>query len=529
MLKRPASILAASAIAACLACSKPASRTPAKDTLYRHLDGDPPSLDPITTSEEIGTRVEELIFRPLLGVDRELRPVPSLARTWAASSDGLVYDFRLDPSARWDDGSPITSADVAYTIERVRDPKVPAVNWRWGFEDVAKVETPDPLTVILHFEHPYADRLFAFNVSIVSAAAFRKDAQSQGRHPMGSGPYRLESWEPNQNITLLRRADSPAERYAFSKVVFRVIPDNAVRFRAGLRGELDEFRVTRDQRPVAEKSTEFLKHNRLLKAPQFSIVMLIYNCRHPFLSDRRVRQALGLAWPRQTTAMRLYPPDGAKLISGPYPAGAAEIAPDVKPPEQNIDAAARLLDQAGWKAGPDGSRRRGKEKASIELLYPAGLPAYASIAQILQQGYAKVGVELKLRALDWAACSERIAAGEFDVAPEGNTFLPPHLDQYLYFHSRQTPPDGQNFGFYKNPEADRVMEETQREMDSTRRLELYHRLHRILASDPPADFLWSAEQYWGVSRSLAGVETSPLGLFHFLPGSLGWKPVAPSR
>ena len=101
-------------------------------------------------------RVEELIFRPLIGIDRERRFVPSLALSWAASSDGLVYDIRLDPKARWEDGSPVTSNDVAFTIDRVRDPKVPAANWRWGFEDVASVETPDALTAIVRFRRPYA-------------------------------------------------------------------------------------------------------------------------------------------------------------------------------------------------------------------------------------------------------------------------------------------------------------------------------------------------------------------------------------
>ena len=76
---------------------------------------------------------------------------------------------------------------------------------------------------------------------------------------------------------------------------------------------------------------------------------------------------------------------------------------------------------------------------------------------------------------------------------------------------------------------DRAMEAARREIDAGRRLELYRQVHRLLAADPPADFLWSADQYWGVSKSLAGVEVSPLGLFHFLPGPLGWKPFFPAK
>ena len=521
-------LLAVAALGTCavLSCSRPHEKAPAKDTLYRHLGGDPATLDPTTTNEELGLRVEELIFRPLIGLDRERRLVPSLATSWSVSSDGLVYDLRLDPKARWEDGSPVTSADVAYTIERVRDPKVPAANWRSAFEDVAAVETPDSSTVIVRFQKPYAERLLAaFTIPVVSAAAYARGS-GMDRQPVGTGPYRLESWTANQGLALVRRDDADPGAYPFRRVVFRVIPDNAVRYRAGTRGELDEFYLTRDQVPGARQSADFLARNRIVSVPQFVAAAVVWNCRNPVLADPRVRRALAQSWPRADTAKRLYPPEGAALISGPYPPGVPENAPDVRPPAYDPAAAGRLLDEAGLKMGADGFRRRGGRRVSIELLTATGFPIYRTLSEILRDSFAKVGVELKVRPLDWAAYSERFAAGDFEAAPWANTPLPPNVDPYTTYHSSQVPPAGQNFGFYRNPEADRVMEAASREMDAGRRLELYRQVHRLLAADPPADFLWGASQYWGISKGLSGVETSPVGLFHFLPGSLGWKPAA---
>jgi len=163
---------------------------PLRDTLYRHLDGDPRTLDPTTTNEELGLRVEEMIFQRLIGLDRERRFVPALARSWAVSPDGLSFEFRLDPTARWEDGTPVTSADVAFTIDRVRDPKVPAPNWKWGFEDVAAVETPDASTVIVRFERPYAERLFAFVM------------------PMSRGPPSGGAGRPTAGLSEAARTDS---------------------------------------------------------------------------------------------------------------------------------------------------------------------------------------------------------------------------------------------------------------------------------------------------------------------------------
>src|ERR1700693_3413415 len=477
--------LALTALTVCsaLSCTRPGPKAaPVGDTLYRHLAGDPPTLDPTTTHEELGLRVEDLIFRPLIGLDRERRFVPALAVSWAVSSDGLVYDFRLDPKAKWEDGSPVTSNDVSYTIERMRDPKVPAGNWRAGFEDAVAVETPDAATVIVRFKRPNSER-----------------AAEMDRKPVGTGPYRLESWTTNQAITLRRREDVPASAYPFTKIVFRVIPDNAVRFQVGKRGDLHEFVVPRDQVLAARKSPEFLAKNRLVKAPQFLVVTIVFNCRNPILADPRMRRGLTMAWPREDTARRLYPPDGATLASGPYPPGAAENASDVRPPAYDPQASARLFDEAGVKMGPDGVRRRGGRRASFEMLYTTAFPIYRNLAEILRDAYAKVGVEVVLRPLDWAAFTQRFDEGGYDLAPWADTHQPPKVDPRGSYHSSRIPPAGSNTGFYRNPEADRLMDAGAREMDEGRRLELYHQLHRLMAADPPADFLWGADQYFGIS------------------------------
>lgn len=519
------SLLVLGALAAS-SCDRREVPAPPPTTLYRHLVGDPATLDPTTSTEEEALRVDALLFRPLVGVDKALRPAPALARSWSVSPDGLLYEFHIDPNATWESGSPVTSDDVRFTIERVRDPKVNATSWSWGFEDLASIETPDPRTVRVRFAKPYAERLLAFSVPIVSAAAYaraRTPAETD-RHPIGSGPYRLESWDANQKIRLVRRAEAAPSEAAFAEVVFRVIPDGNTSYRAGAAGELDEFRVTRDQRKTADASPDFLARNRVLKVPQPLEVLLVWNCRGPLLADARVRRALALAWPRAETARRLYPPEGAALVSGPYPPGVAANAPDVAPPAHDPAESARLLDAAGWKAGPDGVRRKGGKKASLELLVRAQARTDSNLVEILRSAYEKVGVELKAQALDSALFGQRGQAGEFDGYLTALFFLPPNFDPYPYYHSSQFPPKGQNIGFYRNPEADRVMEAARREVDPGKRLELYRQIHRLLAADPPADFLWGADQYWAISKRVEGVEVSPIGLFHFLPGPLGWRP-----
>lgn len=509
-------------------CQRREAAAPPASTLYRHLVGDPATLDPTTIAEEEGFRVDELLFRPLIGLDASLAPVPALARSWSVSPDGLVYEFHLDPTATWESGSPVTSDDVRFTIERVRNPKVNATSWSSSFEDLVSIETPDSRTARVRFAKPYAERLLAFGLPIVSAAAYAraKAPAETDRHPIGSGPYRLESWDANQKIRLVRRPEVTAAEAAFSEVVFRVIPHDNTRYQAGTRGELDEFRVSRDQKKTSDASPDFLARHRLLKVPQLLEVLLVWNCRAPFLTDVRVRRALALSWPREEVARRLYPPDGALLVSGPYPPGVPANSPAVTPPAYDPAQSARLLDEAGWKPGPDGIRRKAGKRASLDVVYRAQARTDNNLVEILRSAYEKIGVELVGQALDSAVYAKRGQAGEFDGYLMGQAFLPPNFDPYPYYHSSQFAPKGQNIGFYRNPEADRLMEAARVEMDRSRRLELYQEIHGLLAADPPADFLWGADQYWAIAKRVEGVEVSPIGLFHFLPGPLGWRPAA---
>jgi len=525
-MKRHLGALIALAVAAVTFCGRREPAPPPATSLTRHLVGDPGTLDPTTTTEENALLVEALLFRPLLGIDGERRPSPGLARTWTVSPDGLVYEFHLDPAATWDDGSPVTSDDVRFTIERIRDPKVPALTWRSGFEDLAAIETPDASTVRLRFQSPYSERPLALNLPIVSAAAFHraKAPVETDRKPVGDGPYRFSSWEANQKIRLVRRDDAAGADAGFSEVLFRVIADGNTRFRVGSQGDMDEFRIGRDQRKEAEAKPDFLSRFRIVKVPQFSEALIIWNCKTPFLADSRVRRALSLTWPREQVAKGLYPPDGASLVSGPFPPGVAEIASDVAPPREDLAEAARLLEQAGWKASSGSLRRKAGRTASLELLYPTGQSIYVNLAEILRAAYEKVGVEVNLRGLDWATFNQKGDAGEFEAQLTARLFLPPNLDPYPYFHSTQWAPRGANIGFYKNAEADRAMESARREVDGLKRVEAYRQIHRILAADPPADFLFGADQYWAISKRLEGVQITPMGLFHFLPGPLGWRP-----
>jgi peptide/nickel transport system substrate-binding protein len=350
-MKRLAWSLLALGVLAAFSCARREPAAPPPATLARHLSGDPATLDPTAITEEEALRVSAMMFRPLLGIDKDLRAVPALARSWSVSPDGLVYEFHLDPKATWETGSPVTSDDVRFTIERVHDPTVTAASWSWGFEDLAAIETPDPETVRVRFQRPYSERLLAFeDLPIVSGDAYKRAKPGDAdRGPVGSGPYRLSSWEANRSIRLTRRPDAPAA--AFSEIVFRVIPDGA-RYQAGSARRISTVphqpRSEEDRRGLSRLSRALA----IVKAPQFLEALVLWNCRTRSSPDPRVRQALAMAWPRATRRSGSIRPTAPRSFPGPYRRDCRKTLPTCPCPPRTGRGARRLLD------GPAGSRAR---------------------------------------------------------------------------------------------------------------------------------------------------------------------------
>lgn len=527
--RRSVRALALAAMAA-LAIHEGARAAGPERTLQAHLDADPVTLDPLLTTDVSGFVVGDLLFTPLVALDRTLAPAPGLARSWRVTADGRSFVFDLDPTATFDDGRSVTAADVRFTIERIRDPRVAALARKADFEDLEAVEVLSPLAVRVRFSRPYSERLLAFNLPILPAHVFSRGetaARAFGRKPVGNGPFRFVRWDPSRAIVVERRPGAAGRAAGVGRVIFRVLPDPAIRLNAGIRGGLDEFRVSPQVLDRFRADRRLTSRFRLVFVPRLAQTSITWNCRQPSLSDRRTRRALGLAIPRRRIIDSLFG-GRAREVSGPYPAGVPENAPDVAPPPHEPGEAARLLSEAGYRRAATGNLAKAGRPFAFGLSIPSGNPVSRQIAEVLRQEYARLGVRMEILVLDWPALAARLDAGDFDAVLSETSFLPPNLDPYVAFHSSQVPPNGQNVGFYSDRDADQLLEAARAETDPARRLRAYREIHRRLAQDQPAAFLFTLDSLWAVHRDLEGVETSPLGFSHFLPGRRAWRWRAPA-
>ncbi|HKQ66515.1 MAG TPA: ABC transporter substrate-binding protein, partial [Methylomirabilota bacterium] len=199
------------ALAAVLLAAPAAAQTP-REVLVVGMEAEPPGLDPGQALGLHTLRVTAEIFETLVGTANDSTDVvPGLAESWTTSSDGLVWTFKLRRGVRFHDGTPLDAAAVKFTFDRVIDPGHPHnKSGKWSFVSgylatVKSVEVVDPQTVQLHLKYPTASLLALLalpNCAIVSPTAFMKAPAEFDSKPVGSGRYKLESWERGSRLVL---------------------------------------------------------------------------------------------------------------------------------------------------------------------------------------------------------------------------------------------------------------------------------------------------------------------------------------
>jgi peptide/nickel transport system substrate-binding protein len=503
------------------------SETPqAGGTLVRRLEGDVKTLNPLLLTSAYEKAVVSYIFDPLVEIDQRLRVVPGLARSWSVSVDGKTFTFELDPRARFSDGSPVRPEDVIFTLGRIVDPKTqsPQLSGYFTGLNLEQTRVTGPRTVVVVFDEFRAGQLLAFNIPIVpehvySEGDFRADFAASAT---GSGPYRVAKVDTGQQVVLEKRDDYWGTAPWISRVVFRVIGEDEVAWRAIKQGQIDETRVTSDIYRLEGDDPEVLRTLEIYRFYPLGYNFIPWNVSDPVLSDARVRRALTHALDRKSIVEHVYT-GTARIVSGPFTPEQPGYNPTVQPMPYDLDASRALLAEAGWRdTNGDGIVDREGRPLTIELLVSAGNAASRDQSQIFQRSLKQVGVDLKLTMVDSATLFDRVMKGNFQgTLLHWSLDLDPDL--FGLFHSSQIPPAGMNIGRYTNADVDRLIEEARREVDDGRRMKIYQQLHERLAGDQPYTWTVQVSDKRAISRRVRNVKLAEgLGPFFWRPGPLDW-------
>lgn len=522
---------------ACNRVEKPIQRTRSDEkraerpqdggTLVRRLVADIVTLNPVRAASGNDGYVHKYLYTPVIYLDRDLQPVPGLAKSWKISADGLTYRFELNEKATFSDGTPVHASDVVFTLRKIVDPKTEAPQAAGLFEqlDLTRTQAIGDHTVEIGFRQPWASQLIHFATVFVlpehvySNGDFNSDFNDLA---VGSGPYRLVRRERGKEIVVERRRDYWRERPHIQTVAFKIIADHGTAWNALKLGEIDETIITSDTwlrertNPALTPTIDFQRFYRL------SYNFIAWNSRRPLFADKRVRRAMAMCIPTEAIIRDLFH-GTARAINGPFTPDEYAFNPSVPLIRFDPAEAKRILGAVGWMdRDGDGVLDKGGKKFAFEMLVIPGNAVTTQFTQTVQAEMKKIGVQLEIRPVDGAAIMQQARNGNFDSAYFAWQ-LDADPDPQSLFHSSQFPPRGQNFVFYSNPEVDRLIDGARRELDLSKRKELYWRLHQVLADDQPYTWTVQVSMKWGLSRRLGGVAISPgYGLFLWYPGEFDW-------
>lgn len=496
-------------------------------TLVRRLGADVLTLNPVRAAGSVDRQVRKYLYTPIVYLDRNLQPIPGVAKSWTISPDGLTYRFELNEKATFSDGTPVRASDIVFTLRKIADPTSEAPQVAGYFEELdltrTRAITDHAVTVV--FRQPLASQLMHFaDVFVIpeqtySKGDFNRDFNDRA---VGSGPYRVVKRDPGKEIVLERRADYWREKPHIQTVVFKVISDHGTAWNALKLGQIDETLISSDNWRREHTNPALTRIIAFQRFYPFDYNFIAWNNRHPLLANKRIRRALSMCVPTESIIRDLYH-GTARAISGPFTPEEYAFNPSVPLIGFDPAEAKRILAEEGWlDHDGDGVLEKGGKKFALEMLTISGSASTTQFAQAVQAEMKKIGVQLEILAVDAAASMQQIRAGNYDAA-----YLSWNLDAdpdpHSMFHSSQFPPAGQNFVFYSNPEADRLIDTARREVDGVKRKDLYWRLHEVLADDQPYTWTTQVSLKWGINRRVRGVATAPgYGLFYWYPGEFDW-------
>jgi peptide/nickel transport system substrate-binding protein len=506
---------------------KPASDTPRDGgTLVRRLVADIVTLNPVRGTSGMDRRLHKYLYTPIIYLDRNLQPVPGIAKTWTISPDGRIYRFEVNPKATFSDGRRVLARDVLFTLRKIVDPTVQAPLIGGFFEelDLSRTRVIDDRIIEVSFHRPFAHQLVHFaHVFVIPEHVYSKgDFNSDFNDvAIGSGPYRLTKLDRGKEIVIDRRGDYWGNKPHIQTVVFKVIADNATAWNALKLGQLDETEMSSDNWVRERSNTAITRTVEFRRFYTLNYNFIGWNNRRPLLSDKRIRRALAMCIPLDAITRDIFQ-GTARPVSGPFTPDEYAFNPSVPLIAFNPAAAKRIFTEAGWRDGGNGALEKDGRTFAVQMLIIQGSASSTQVAQAVQAELKKIGVQLEIRALDGAGFMQHIRRGNYDAAYLAWD-LDADPDPHSLFHSAQVPPRGQNFVFYSNPEADRLIDAARRELDVRKRKDTYWQLHAVLSDDQPYAWLVQVSTKWGTNKRLRGVTTSPAyGTFGWYPGEFGW-------
>jgi peptide/nickel transport system substrate-binding protein len=455
----------------------------------------------------------------LVKYDRRDDPVPELAlavptrANGGISADGKTITYHLRHGAKWSDGVGFTADDVRFSVGVVLNP-ANNEGTHQGFDQIARLDTPDPYTVVFHLVRPYSGFYVNFFSSgganpcllpkhLLSGLASINDA-TYNALPVGIGPFKYASWKRADSVELVPDPLYFGRKPKLQRVIFKIVPDRNTTLTLLTTHELDLWLPV----PAAYYDrVRVLSGVRTLRQRSYAYNHLDFELQHGALSDLTVRRALRSATDRATILAKVRHNVGI-LQETPFPPG-HRLHIDVLRVPYDLAAANRSLDAAGWQRGADGIRAKHGQRLDFDVATVSGASDTDAILELIRTSWSQIGVQLEVKhypsPLYFAPANTGgiLYAGKFDIAFYA-WFTPPNGDVGNLFECDRVPPKGQNIPRWCDPDADRALHRFAGTYDEAQQRAYSRTFQTDLVRDVPTIVLDAREDVYAFNDDLHG-------------------------
>ncbi|MGB3386667.1 MAG: ABC transporter substrate-binding protein [Pseudaminobacter sp.] len=472
--------------AAALALTSSSAAMAARTDLVLGVVLEPPHLDPTAGA---AAAIDEIlyanVFEGLTRIGPKGEVLPALAENWTVSDDGKTYTFKLRTGVKFHDGTDFDAEDVKFSLDRARAEN--STNAQKAlFAAIDTVEAADPATVTVTLKQPQGS--FLYNMGWGDAVIVAPEtAETNKEKPVGTGPFKFESWAKGSSIKLVKAETYWGDPVALDKAEFRIIPDAAAAIPALLSGDVQAF----PNMPVGDALSQIESDPRfkvVIGSTEGETILSMNNKKAPF-DNLKVRQAISHVLDRKAIIDGASSGFGTPIGSHFAPHNPAYVDLTGTYPH-DVAKAKELLKEAGLENG---------FKTTLKL--PP--PAYARDGgQIIASELREIGIDAEIIPLEWADWLKQVfTEKDYDMSVVSHT-EPNDIDIYsrkdYYFN-------------YDNPAFDKVIEELDATLDEAKRNELYGQAQKILADDAVVGFLFELPKIGIWDAKVEGLwENSPI-------------------
>jgi peptide/nickel transport system substrate-binding protein len=486
-------------------------------------------LNPHLSQQTVVSYMSSLTMAWLVKYDHDNLPYPELATAvptqanGGISKDGLAITYHLRRGVRWSDGVPFDADDVVFSTKAFLNPANNEVG-RDGWDLITKIDEPDKYTVVYHLRKKYAAYAATFfgsgganpcvlpkhllgNLPNINNAPYNA-------LPVGIGPFKYVSWKRADSVELVPNPLYFRGQPKLQRIVFKIVPDRNTVMTQLQTHEIDLW---------AGVSASFYPRTKTIpgitvdRVPSYYFDHVDFQNAHPIFSDQRVRRALRLAIDRNEIKEKIHHGIGVvqdNPISPKHPVFDRSVPTD----PFDLALAAKLLDQAGWKPGPDGIRVKNGQTLTLEWATSSGTPDTDSMIELVRANWQKIGVAITVRhypsPLMFAPFANGgiVYGGKWDLI----TFSwggDPIGDISNLYACDQIPPKGQNDPRYCDPAVNKAMQQFKEEYDPAKRQRYSNIIQAGIAKDVPIVVMDIREDIYAYNSDLTGFHPNQLSQF----------------